>query len=425
MLVNFSIENFGPIKDKQTLSFEASSSKVLNEQYLLKNTGKYKILKLGMIYGSNASGKSTILLALDFFRNLVLEPASAKTQNLDFSPFLFDNESRFNNSKLFIDFIQSGIRYIYHIEFNKKAIVSEELLFHNPNKSRVFLRNTDLNSKYTTIEFGNKIKISRSYVDILSANTLWNNTVLGGYLKININQPELNNVLTWFENSLSTLVCPKTDLNSFITSKIKNDIISKHQVLSILRSADFDISNIVIDKGNDEILDDNTVGESLVSYHKLTKTKYDISFEHRINNTSYRLDFENESEGTKRYFGFAGLLSLALNQSTVLPIDELESSLHPDLFMHFILSFLLNSEHSQIIATTHNREILNDRDIFRDDAIWFTDKSDKCCTELYSLADFDSSVIRNTSNVFNAYKTGKLGAVPNLGDYYINPDTDE
>lgn len=43
-----------------------------------------------------------------------------------------------------------------------------------------------------------------------------------------------------------------------------------------------------------------------------------------------------------------------------------------------------------------------------------------CATELYSLADFDSSVVRNTTNILNAYKSGKLSATPNLGDIFIN-----
>ena len=94
--------------------------------------------------------------------------------------------------------------------------------------------------------------------------------------------------------------------------------------------------------------------------------------------------------------------------------------MHPDLYLHFILSFLLNSKTSQIVATTHNREILDNKDIFRNDAIWFTDKQESSSTELYSLADFDSSVIRNTTNVFNAYKSGKLNGTPNLGDTFID-----
>ena len=104
----------------------------------------------------------------------------------------------------------------------------------------------------------------------------------------------------------------------------------------------------------------------------------------------------------------------------IFPIDELETSLHPDLFSHFILSFLMNSKSSQLIATTHNREILDNRDIYRNDAIWFTDKNESSATELYSLSDFDSSVIRNTSSVYNAYKIGKLGGVQNTGDVYID-----
>jgi hypothetical protein len=56
----------------------------------------------------------------------------------------------------------------------------------------------------------------------------------------------------------------------------------------------------------------------------------------------------------------------------------------------------------------------------RNDAIWFTDKNKDCATELYSLADFDSSVVRDTTNVLNAYKSGKLGATPKTADYYLD-----
>jgi AAA15 family ATPase/GTPase len=112
--------------------------------------------------------------------------------------------------------------------------------------------------------------------------------------------------------------------------------------------------------------------------------------------------------------------ALLIKNSTAFPIDELESSLHPDLYTHFILSFLLNTDKSQIIATTHNLEILDNKDIFRNDVIWFTDKNENCATELYSLADFDSSIVRNTTNIYNAYKSGKLKAIPNLGDNFID-----
>jgi len=137
----------------------------------------------------------------------------------------------------------------------------------------------------------------------------------------------------------------------------------------------------------------------------------------QINN----LPFEYESAGIQRHFGLAGILPLAKIISSILLIDELESSLHPDLIIHFLLSFIANNKQSQISATTHFREILAIKDIFRPDVIWFTQKDEHHATELYSLADFNSKVIRmDTSNILSAYQSGKLGAVPNLGDYFIN-----
>ena len=59
------------------------------------------------------------------------------------------------------------------------------------------------------------------------------------------------------------------------------------------------------------------------------------------------------------------------------------------------------------------------KDILRKDAIWFTEKKPNGSADLFSLADFDSSVIRDTTSIYNAYKAGKLGAIPNLSDYYI------
>jgi len=141
-------------------------------------------------------------------------------------------------------------------------------------------------------------------------------------------------------------------------------------------------------------------------------TSVSIELEHTVGHAKYPLRFDLESQGTKRYYGFAGLLALLIKNLTIIPIDELEASLHPDLYLHFLLSFLLNAEKSQLIATTHNREILDNKDVFRNDVIWFTDKDDACSTELFSLADFDTSVVRNTTNILNAYKSGKLKATP-------------
>ncbi|MBU1372159.1 MAG: ATP-binding protein [Bacteroidetes bacterium] len=428
MIINFSIQNFGSIKNRQTLTFEADKSKHLEDTYII-NTNGFRLLKIALIYGANASGKTTILKALQFLRNIVLEPEMKKTEELEFQPFLFDQETPNQNSIISIEFLHDEIKFFYEVEFFKRAIVSEILNFYNPSKANVFKRKTDIINQLTEIKFGSKIKIDKTIEKNLEANTLWNNTVLGGFLKTNVDVKELKQATDWFGDYLRPLVFTNTVLENFVTAKIENGDLSKMDVVNILKKADFHISDLIIDEEEREIPNGlidflkkqlNETPDSLKKLEEKGKfTKRNIEFEHTVNELKYSLPIDSESQGTRRYFGFAGLLALLIKNSTAFPIDELESSLHPDLYIHFILSFLLNSDKSQIITTTHNREILDNKDVFRNDAIWFTDKNENCSTEIYSLADFDSSIVRNTTNILNAYKSGKLKGTPNLGDNFI------
>jgi hypothetical protein len=431
MIINFSVKNFGPIKDQQTLSFEADKSTHLEDAYVIK-AGKLRLLKLALIYGSNASGKTTLLKALDFLRDLVLYPEDKKTNVFDFDPFLFDTKTPEESSLISIEFIQNEIRYFYEVEFMKKAIVKEELTFWNPNKATLYKRKTNLLNQYTEITFGSTVKIDKTFKKTLEANTLWNNAVLGGYLKTNIDFQELNGVISWFQKTLRPIVWTRTDLEDYVSSQINSGVIQKLDVIEILRKADFYISDIQIKEEEKDIPDSiyEFVLKRLEEENRKIKASdvkkkfatLDLELVHSVNGKDYRLPFESESSGTRRYYGLAGLLALTLKEGMILPVDELESSLHPDLYEHFLLSFLMNTKESQIIATTHNREILNKKDLFRNDAIWFTDKNEDCATELYSLADFDSSVVRDSTNVLNAYKSGKLGATPNIADYFLDLD---
>ena len=428
MIINFSVQNYGSIKDKQTLSFEATGDTHLEEAFVINKSGM-RLLKLALIYGPNASGKTMILEALNCLRLLVLEPKKTKTDRLFFEPFLFDADTPKKASLLSIEFLQEGIKYFYEVEFIKTAILREELFFYDPKRANLFSRTTNLEEQYTSITFGSKIKIAKSIQEALETNTLWNNTVLGGFLKTNIKFKELQPVIEWFEKSLVPMIDTKTNLAHIVTKNINDGIIEKADVIEQLLKADIHISDIVITEQDVTLPkhflefikqeQHNVRSEDLLKEN--SKIKYlELVMEHTVNQVKYPLPFDEESDGTKRYYALSGLLSLLFHRSMVLPIDELESSLHPDLYEYFLLTFLLNAKESQLIATTHHRELLNEKDLFRNDVIWFTDKDQNCATQLYSLADFDSSVVRDTTNVLNAYKSGKLGATPRIGDAYID-----
>ena len=434
MILNFSIQNFGSIKDKQTLSFEADKSDHLEEAYVTRCGGR-RILKLALLYGANASGKTTVLKALDFLRELVVEPKSKKTERLDFEPYLFDPDTPKRPTVLSIEFIRNEVRYAYRVEFTKEAVVAEELYAdYTPNKARIYQRTTDLERQFVEIKFGRKVAMSKVMKQSLTANTLWNNTVLGGYLITNVDSKELQEVVNWFKLYLKRMVQPQTSFEDLIFFQMEDGEILSSDMIPILQQADLHISDIVIQSR--EIVGRQEVEDflSLINDHHSVMSKGDVielreeakavikkvMLEHTVNGEKYQLPLAEESRGTKRYYDFAGLLALFIKDPRAMLIDELETSLHPDLYRHFIVSYLLNTKDSQILATTHNRELLDDRDLFRNDAIWFTDKSNADATELYSLADFDHSVIGKKTNVLNAYKSGKLSGTPILGDTHID-----
>lgn len=435
MIINFSVSNYKSIKNEITLSFEASKSKDMEKHYVINTVKNMRLLRLGIIYGANASGKTTILEALNFLKNIMTNPFSKKTEKFDFEPFLFDDICRNSNTVFTLEFVSNHVRYLYNVELNKTSVVEESLYYYQPNKALVFNRSTDAEKQVVDIEFGSKIKIAGESKKALTGNTLSNNTVIGGYIKTNMALQELHDAANWFESVLTPMITPEFSLLPFLFDQFESGEAKKENLLKILDKADFRISDIQYRNEqvdvNDEVI--NIIHQTpLFPVSEMERIKEsgklqikNTMVQHTVNGENYLLSIESESAGTKRYYELGGVMAVFLNREIVIPIDEFEASLHPDLVKHFLLTFLMNSKNSQLIVTTHMRELLMEKEIFRNDVIWFTEKKEDDSTDLYNLTDFDSSVVRNTSSIYNAYKVGKLGASPNLSDYYIGIDNGE
>ncbi|MGB1217082.1 MAG: AAA family ATPase, partial [Saprospiraceae bacterium] len=339
MLISFSVKNFGCIKDEVTLSFEADKSTDLEDYYIIEPIPGLRLLKLGLIFGPNASGKTTVLKALDFLRGLILEDADS-----DFSPFLFSEEKE--STFFSINFLVHGIRYKYELEINEDEILEEKLFRFNDKKSIVYTRSTDLEKDISHIQFGRKSNIDTANKKTIKDNTLTSQTVMGALNSLNVDASELKGIIKWFKNNLHEIIHPRTNLTDFIGEKIIDELIDKNQIINYLNKADFSINDIIIKETDKK--DSNFFGslfkgvvEGLsgeTRYNKKTIGDYmdsrfdEIFFVHKnIVGANTLISYDEESQGTQRYFQFSGLLDLLIRNSVILSIDELESSLHPDL----------------------------------------------------------------------------------------------
>ena len=118
-------------------------------------------------------------------------------------------------------------------------------------------------------------------------------------------------------------------------------------------------------------------------------------------------------------FSMFDYLDRVLASGNVIVVDDLNAKLHPLLIRH-LLTLFLNSEknpnHAQLVFTCHDAWLLKSG-LLRRDEIWFTEKSETCLSNLYSLADFvddEGYKIRKDADYEKNYLLGKYGAIPTL-----------
>lgn len=436
MIHYLKISNFGPIRKEVVLDFEVSE-KDESTAYEVTMPDGTRVLKLIYLYGPNASGKTTFLKAFSFLRRLFLRPVADKVQELDYSPFLFTKSPQHATTKFELSFY-IGMRYVYELELRNSVITREKMIYYASAKPTVlFERETDKTKKLTSLTFGSAIKVAAKDRDLLEGNTLHNNSVIGAFGKTNVDIPSLAIVYAYFSKFLAGVLDKTDDLIEYTADMISGDSNIKSWVNEFMHKADRQIAAVEAHEGYVSVPDPkwdmtslryktlygsvrNLFGRSnAIKMYGGGSVERKVEVKHKVKDVEYTLPLSSESSGTRHYFGLAGPLYKLIHGKQILCIDELENSLHPDLMQHFLQLFLLNASASQLVITTHNLSLMANEDLIRKDALWFTQKGDDGSVQLYSAADFDSSVLRKSSSILKAYNTGKLGAKPNLGSPYL------
>lgn len=426
MILELKFKNFLSFKDEVVFSFEATSDKYLEDYYVAEPEPGVRILKMAMIYGANASGKSNVLHAFDFVRSFVKRIPTQSEKSTEFIPFKFVDNQDLPGSFDMIFYIE-GTKYKYSLVLDEEKVHSEILHYYpGTQPAIIFERTLDIKNDTSILKFGSKIKLSDQAIEAIQLKTLKNMSVFAAFTQVNISLPQLNIPLNWFRKQFMPMTDPYSSLTNYSDSYIKKDERVKNQALDFINKADFNISAVSFKKQttwlDDEVLKLIEAGSMPDEQkHKLLNEKTihidKRLFEHKIiiNNKVkyYSLPDELESKGTLRYYGLSAPFFNAISNDSFLSIDEIGTALHPLLVMHFLKEFLKKSNKAQLLFSTHNDSLLSEKDIIRKDAIWFTEKDKQGITSLYSLSDFN---IRKELSYYNAYKQGKFGAIPNLNE---------
>lgn len=431
MLVNFRFKNCRSFYSETELSMEATSDTELREintfsvgENLMKG-GDNELLKAAVIFGSNASGKSNVIKALSYMRNVILYSASQMPIVQGNDSFAFYENADKEETLYEVEFIQNSAFYRYGFKLCEGAVIGEWLYRRVERLTPIFTR--DKKGLYIT----GSDKVAARLINLANSSLFLS---VGSNFHLEI-AAALADVMSWFQNLLIVFenTANSLDIYTFENGKYKE------QALRILQLADIGIKDMEVRKDKivniadlNDVLRFNTQmqtqPEALRGQLKQEETNlfnidmltaFDVfnAEKERVGSEDIMLfkDSGFNSEGTVRLLCYLGWLLVALDKGKVIFIDEIDSRLHflvADYLIRLFNSIDKNRNNAQLICTAHN-VMLMDEDLRRDQ-IYFTSKDKYGESKLVSLSDFNS--VRKNDLFSKKYLAGFYAGLPNMQD---------
>ncbi|MFD1257784.1 ATP/GTP-binding protein [Mucilaginibacter terrae] len=390
MLIEFKFKNLYSFKDE--VSFLMTRVKSFKEHLnsnIIHTGREFDLLKTAAIYGSNGAGKSNFFSAMGAMINIITNSFSdsLKKENEKSDrnfQFKLNSVTEKSNSMFEISFIKNEIIYRYGFEIFGHKINREWLYRKQEREILLFSREGQ------EFEINNEsFPEGEKYKDEVNDNVLFLSH-LAQY-----NQKNSKKVLEWFDNLNVISGLHEEFHKGFTADLLRTDSNFKKWAASVLKY--LEISNIEAGEKDGEI----------ITYHN----KYDGN-----NLLIEAIPFQSkmESDGTVKLIHILGPIYDTLRSGSILFIDEFDSKLHPNLTKKLVSFFQeFNLRNAQFIISGQNTNIL-DKKLLRRDQIWFIEKDQFGSSSLYSLSDFNSDAVRNSSAYDKKYLDNNFGAADAL-----------
>ena len=423
MIRDFWVKNYLSIRDKQELSFvtKGPSSELVTEVA----DGVF-LYKLGILYGSNASGKSNMLIAMNEVFRLLVIPKSDATQGINgYIPFILTKDEP---TEMHVSFYADGTRYDYDVKFNGKHILSEALYYYpNKSKSLFYERSFVGENVQSDIKFGASLKLQVKTQESIRENTLNNHSVLSVCRKAALKEDiaPLNALHSWIMANYHNV---DGDVEKGLVEILKDAYSNPKKrkfYNTMLQKADLNILEyrpVVEDRlvPNDfrERIQKENIPEEMKDV-LLKPTIDSITFLNHSDNGDFDIPLRWQSKGTQKYIRILDALYDLITSPHVFFLDELGEDLHNDLLYYYLNVFIFNSDKSQLIITSQETTLLS-QDLINENrgVVWFVEKNRETASSEYARGD--SFGLHKNLSLYNSYRIGRLGAKPELGSIFIN-----
>lgn len=451
MLIGFSVSNYRSFNETQSISLLASRvSKHKEHVALIENR---RLLKSALIFGANAGGKSNLIRAVNFSRNIILR--GLEKVDLRKKHFRISRETYGKPGVFEYRLMTNEREYSYGIAISyvRMEIVGEWLVRIDARGKETYLYNREVDEAgishvSTDMEYSKREDRMRMdiYLGDFGANiseTFRQKTILSDIaVRGNGKQGvfgEIADVFEWFKKMI--ILFPSTvyqKLNDIAAEEDKRELFSELMLYfdTGIDSVESEQKEMDFDKVFDRIPKEDMERMKLDISSKVKERPIMLNINQRIyilrkddsgnivynkmllnhGNKDELFEYVDESDGTKRLFDLVPLFFESRDNSVIL-IDEIDRSLHTNLTKRYLELFysLTEKKKTQIIATTHDSNLL-DLDLMRQDEIWFVERQPDHSSKIYSLNKFRA---RFDKKIDKDYLLGRYGAIPIFRDDYL------
>ncbi|MBU3655906.1 MAG: ATP-binding protein [Alphaproteobacteria bacterium] len=429
MIRKITIENYYSVKEKQVIDFLVPKNAPESENFLLSRTGDGDRLPAVVgFYGPNASGKTTVLRALDATARFITKSFEYALESSipDFWPFMHQ-DYWLKPTKISIEF--DAYWLVPEKELSPESVEIERKLGNLP-KSHNFLYELHIahDGKGFNDQAIGSVLSGEKPIDHVSFEALYwypkgrlrklferkgQNISFSKELNILPNDPRIKMV-----KPNSSVISTFAQFNHFIFKKIQHH--TSFQTSNVIARDSFKLTSknyFEFYFNNKNALDslnrqlqriDIGLKEMMI---ETTSNGLIARFKH--DGLSQDIYWFSESSGTRSFVENFPLLWVALETGSIATIDELESNLHPILVSEIVQWFYdkdINKYRAQLLFTAHNASFLQD---LEKEQVFFTEKYANGETKIYGAKDIQG--LRREPDLAKKYMAGVLGAIPNIG----------
>ena len=424
MLLEFSVSNFLSFRDRQTFSMAAAPRLRKRENVFAAPVDGEKLpdlLKVAVIYGPNASGKSNFLTALALVDRIANRAADGSDQHLPVTPFKFDKSLLTEPSIFDLHFLCGRLRYEFNLAVTRERVIHERLSAYPAGKELMLYerRHSDGADEYRIGDLEGGQAVHQAWQKLTPPRALFLSQAVANSSE---ELTQLRKPQGWLTKALFNFGSRGiADIAEQSLRLAQENEAHGADVAAFLRDVDVPVTRIRVERPATTGISDS----SLMSLARARTGQGEIAgvglraparrlavFTHKTALGEADFAFQEESEGTQNLVGFwlpwTTRDPSSGNERCILAVDELDSSLHPAIVANLVKRHLEAEVPSQLIFSTHDTHLM-DSGLLRRDQIWIAERDQNGATQLRTVHDFQG---REGEDLEKRYYEGRYRGLP-------------